>query len=149
MKTVRFSPDSIQRNWVQVDASGQTLGRLASQIAYVLRGKHKPQYVPYWESGDFVVVTNAAKIHLTGNKLQGKIAYHHSGYVGGIKAETAAVTLEKHPERLLYNAVKGMLPKSKLARRMLKSLKIFPGVTHDHAAQKPTAMPERTIKAAQ
>lgn len=137
MKTFVAKKETVQRQWYLVDADGKTLGRLATEIAKILRGKHKPIYTPHVDTGDFVVVINAARIHLTGNKWKDKIYYHHTGYVGGLKAFTAEQLRQRKPERLLETAVRGMLPKSKLGRQMLKKLKIYPGPEHPHQAQQP------------
>ncbi len=126
-----------QRKWYIIDASGQILGRLASKIADTLRGKHKVEYTPHVDNGDFVVVINAEKIRVTGRKLKQKKYYHHSGYPGGIKEITLEKLLQKKPERVIYNAVKGMLPKNRLSRAQLKKLKIYAGEEHPHSAQKP------------
>jgi len=120
-----------------VDATGQTLGRLASQIAHILRGKHKPQYTPHEDVGDFVVVINAEKVHVTGRKLDQKKYYWHSGYPGGIKEITLRRQLERHPERVIEHAVKGMLPRGPLGRRQLRKLRVYRGPNHPHGAQKP------------
>ncbi len=128
---------NIERKWHLVDASDKVLGRLASRIALLLMGKRKPNYTPHIDQGDFVVVINAEKVKLTGNKLENKIYYHHSGYPGGLKARKAKEILEKHPERLIKLAVKRMLPKNKLGRKMLKRLKVYAGDKHPHQAQKP------------
>ncbi len=136
MKTTSITPADIKKKWVTVDASNQTLGRLASQIAMILRGKHKPDFVPHLDCGDFVVVTNAAKIKLTGNKLTEKMYYNHSGYVGGIKALSAGEILENKPERLIEIAVRGMLPKNKLARKIFTNLHVYSGGEHPHQGQK-------------
>ena len=146
MKTAQIKPTDIKKNWVTVDASGQVLGRLASQIAYVLRGKHKANFVPYWDAGDNVVVTNAAQIKMTGRKMTDKMYHHHSGYSGGIKSASAKEILAKKPEKLLMLAVKRMLPQNKLTAKMLKSLKIYAGTQHPHSAQKPAPMAARTRK---
>jgi large subunit ribosomal protein L13 len=127
----------VERRWFVCDADGLVLGRLASQIASVLRGKHKPIYTPHVDTGDFVVIVNAEKVALTGRKLEQKTYYRHSGYAGGIRAVNAAKMLEKHPERVLESAVRGMLPKNPLGRRMFKKLKIYAGPDHPHAAQQP------------
>ncbi|RMF85584.1 MAG: 50S ribosomal protein L13 [Nitrospinota bacterium] len=137
MKTFVAKKETVQRQWYLVDADGKTLGRLATEIARILRGKHKPIYTPHVDTGDFVVVINAAKIHLTGNKWKDKVYYHHTGYAGGLKAFTAEQLRERKPERLLETAVRGMLPKTKLGRQMLKKLKIYPGPEHPHQAQQP------------
>jgi large subunit ribosomal protein L13 len=125
------------RKWFVVDASGQVLGRLATRVATVLRGKHKPIYTPHVDAGDHVIVINAEQVRLTGNKLADKTYYRHSGYPGGIKAQTAEEILRKHPERVIEKAVKGMLPKNPLGRAMFKKLKVYAGSSHKHEAQKP------------
>ncbi len=127
----------IQRNWLLVDANGETLGRLATQIAHLLRGKHKPTWSPHVDGGDFVIVVNASGVELTGRKAQQKVYYRHSGYPGGLKETPYRIMLAKHPERVIKFAVKGMLPKSRLGRRMLKKLYVYGGPTHPHAAQQP------------
>lgn len=137
MKTVLPKVDDINRTWYVVDAADQVLGRLASRIATVLMGKDKPIYTDFLDTGDFVVVVNAEKVRLTGNKLDDKIYYRHSGYPGGLKQRNARQLLEKHPDRVLHLAVKGMLPKNKLGSRMLKRLKIYEGAEHPHRAQQP------------
>lgn len=129
-----------QQNWWVVDADGQVLGRLATTIAARLRGKHNPAFTPHIDTGDAVVVINAEKIVLTGNKLQKKMYYRHSGYIGGLKEITAEKLLEKRPEDLIRHAVKGMLPKNKLGRQLFKKLKVYSGKTHPHAAQQAEAM---------
>lgn len=141
MKTYSAKPGEVQRNWWIVDAEGKNLGRLASEIADVLRGKNKPQYTPHVDTGDFVVVVNAEKIAVTGNKLAGKIYYRHSGYPGGLKSRTLGEMLERRPTEVLRKAVKGMLPKNRLAARQLNKLKIYAGPKHPHAAQKPEEFP--------
>jgi len=137
MKTFLPSEKDIKRNWWLVDAEGLELGRLASRIALLLQGKRKRIYTPHIDTGDFVVVVNAEKVKLTGRKLDTKIYYHHSGYPGGLKARTARQILESHPERLIQLAVKRMLPKNKLGRKMFKRLKVYRGPEHPHEAQKP------------
>ena len=129
-----------QRKWFVVDLEGQTLGRAATKIAHVLRGKHKPSYTPHVDDGDFVVVINASKVKLTGNKLQGKNYYDHSLYMGGLLVTSAEEMLAKKPEELIKRAVWGMLPKGPLGRRMHRKLKVFPGAEHKHEAQKPEAL---------
>ncbi len=129
--------DEIQRNWLLVDAQGETLGRLATQIAHLLRGKNKPTWSPHVDGGDFVIVVNASGVELTGRKAQQKVYYRHSGYPGGLKETPYRIMLAKHPERVIKFAVKGMLPKSRLGRRMLKKLYVYGGPTHPHAAQQP------------
>jgi large subunit ribosomal protein L13 len=135
-----FSPKAgdIQRQWHVIDASDVVLGRLASQVATLLRGKHKPIFAPHIDTGDFVVVVNAEKVALSGNKLQDKRAYRHSGYPGGIHSVTYGELLAKHPERVIEKAVKGMLPKNSLGRNMLRKLKVYAGPDHPHQAQQPT-----------
>ena len=137
MKTFLPSEKDIKRNWWLVDAEGLELGRLASRIALLLQGKRKRIYTPHIDTGDFVVVVNAEKVKLTGRKLDTKIYFHHSGYPGGLKARTARQILESHPERLIQLAVKRMLPKNKLGRKMFKRLKVYRGPEHPHEAQKP------------
>ena len=137
MRTYSFKTGEVERKWYLIDAKGKTLGRLASQIAKILRGKHKPEFTPHADVGDFVVVINAAEVKLTGKKLLQKKYYRYSGYPGGLKEFTAKQMLERKPEYLLYHAVKGMMPKNRLARKQLKKLKIYPGPEHPHQAQKP------------
>ncbi len=137
MKTFLPKPNEIKREWVLIDAEGQPLGRLASKIALILQGKRKRIYTPHIDTGDFVVVVNAEKVKLTGKKLDQKLYYHHSGYPGGMHVRTARQIMEKHPDRLIREAVRRMLPKNKLGRRMLKRLKIYAGGEHPHKAQKP------------
>lgn len=137
MKTEVAKAENVKREWYVVDAQDIVLGRLSTQIAGVLRGKNKVLYTPSVDTGDFVIVVNAEKIALTGQKLDKKIYYRHSGYVGGLKETTAGKLLEKKPEELIKKAVKGMLPKNKLARAMLSKLKIYAGPTHPHASQQP------------
>ena len=135
-----FSPKAgdIQRQWHVIDASDVVLGRLASHVAMLLRGKHKPIFAPHIDTGDFVVVVNAEKVALSGNKLQDKRAYRHSGYPGGIRSVSYSELLAKHPERVVEKAVKGMLPKNSLGRNMLRKLKVYAGPDHPHQAQRPT-----------
>ena len=140
MKTYTAKPGEITREWYLVDAEGKTLGRLATQIADVLRGKRKPQYTPHVDTGDFVVVVNAEKIRVTGDKLAQKVYWRHSGYPGGIKSRTLAEMLEKRPEEVIRKAVKGMLPRNRLARQQLTKLKVYAGPDHPHAAQQPKPM---------
>jgi large subunit ribosomal protein L13 len=136
-KTYMPRSEDVQRDWYVVDASGQTLGRLATQIATVLRGKHKVSFSPAVDQGDFVVVVNAEKVHATGRKLDQKMYYRHSGYPGGLRARSLRTVLATHPERVVEHAVRGMLPKNRLGRRMLKRLKAYAGPVHPHAAQQP------------
>ena len=140
MKTFMASPDTIDRKWYVVDAEGKTLGRLASEIAKVLRGRHKPIFTPHMDTGDYVIVVNAEKIKVSGKKLDQKIYYKHSGYVGGMKETTLKDMLKKHPERVVEYAVKGMLPKGPLGRQMYRKLFVYVGPDHKHAAQKPEAL---------
>ena len=137
MKTFMASPATIERKWYVVDAADYTLGRLASQVAAVLRGKNKPTYTPFLDCGDNVIVINAEKIKVTGKKLDQKIYYNHSDYVGGMKETTLKEMMEKHPERVIELAVKGMLPKNTLGRDALLRLRLFEGAEHNHQAQKP------------
>ncbi len=137
MKTTHAKQEEVIRDWYLVDAENKILGRLACEIAHRLRGKHKPIYAPYMDTGDFVIVVNAEKITLTGKKLTDKVYYHHTGYPGGIKAITAGKLLKEKPEEVLRTAVKGMLPKNTLGRAMLKKLKIYTGGDHPHEAQCP------------
>lgn len=137
MKTCHTPVKEIERNWFVVDAENKVLGRLASEIATRLRGKHKPNFSPHMDVGDFIVVVNAEKVKLTGNKLDDKIYYRHSGYMGGLSEMTAKEVLEKKPTELLRRAVKGMLSKNSLGRKQLKKLKVYTGGDHPHAAQKP------------
>jgi large subunit ribosomal protein L13 len=140
MKTYVATPADRQRDWYVVDAEGQTLGRLATRIADALRGKRKPEYTPHVDTGDFVVVVNAEKIRVTGNKLEQKRYWRHSGYPGGIKSRTLAEMLDRRPEEVIRKAVKGMLPRNRLARKQLTKLKVYAGSDHPHAAQKPKQM---------
>ncbi len=136
-KTFMANPDKIERKWYVVDAEGCTLGRLSSEIAKVLRGKNKPEFTPHADCGDYVIVVNAEKIKVTGKKLDQKLYYRHSDYVGGFKETTLKEMLQKHPERVISFAVKGMLPKGPLGRQMYKKLFVYAGPEHGHAAQKP------------
>ena len=137
MKTFMANPDKIERKWYVVDAEGQTLGRLTSEIAKVLRGKNKPEFTPHVDTGDYVIVVNAEKVKTTGKKLDQKIYYNHSDYVGGMKETTLRELLAKKPEKVVELAVKGMLPKGPLGRAMLKKLFVYAGAEHKHEAQKP------------
>ncbi len=140
MKSYMASPSDVERKWYVVDAEGKTLGRLASEIASVLRGKKKPIYTPHIDTGDYVIVVNAEKIVTTGKKLNQKVYYHHSDYVGGMKETMLKDMLIKKPEFVITHAVKGMLPKGPLGRKMLKKLFVYAGPEHKHAAQKPEAL---------
>src|SRR4051794_8775067 len=144
MKTYVATSQDRERNWLLVDAEGQTLGRLATQIADALRGKRKPTYTPHVDVGDFVVVVNAEKISVTGNKRQQKLYHRHSGYPGGLKTRTLNDMLERRPEEVIRLAVRGMLPKNRLARRQITKLKIYAGAEHPHEAQKPQPMEIQT-----
>ena len=141
MKTYSAKPGEVARNWYLVDADGQTLGRLATQIADTLRGKGKPQYTPHVDTGDFVIVVNAEKIHVTGQKLDQKLVYRHSGYPGGLRSRTLREQLERRPTEVLRKAVKGMLPRNRLARQQINKLKIYAGPEHPHEAQSPKPLP--------
>lgn len=140
MKSFMASPSTIERKWYVVDADGHTLGRLASEVAMILRGKKKPTYTPHMDTGDYVVIVNAEKIKVTGKKLSQKIYYHHSDYVGGMKETTLKEMLDKKPEYVLTHAVKGMLPKGPLGRQMLKKLHVYAGPEHQQEAQKPEVL---------
>lgn len=137
MKTYVATPATIERKWLVVDASGKTLGRLATEVAKLLRGKHKPTYTPNVDTGDYVIVLNASEIKLTGNKLDQKMYRYHTGYAGGLKETTYRNLMNKNPEKAVELAVKGMLPKNTLGRQMFKKLKVYAGSEHEHAAQKP------------
>ena len=140
MKSFMASPSTVERKWYVVDAEGKTLGRLASEVANVLRGKNKPTYTPHIDTGDYVIVVNAEKIQVTGKKLDQKIYYHHSEHVGGMKEATLREMMQKKPEFVITHAVKGMLPKGPLGRQMLKKLHVYAGPEHNHAAQKPETL---------
>jgi large subunit ribosomal protein L13 len=141
MKTWNAKPGEVERRWYLVDADGKTLGRLATRIADTLRGKDKPEYTPHVDTGDFVVVVNAEKITVTGKKLDDKIYYRHSGYPGGIRSRTLREELERRPTEVIRKAVKGMLPRNRLARAQLTKLKVYAGPEHPHEAQNPQALP--------
>ena len=140
MNTFMASPATIDRKWYVVDAEGMTLGRLASEVAKVLRGKNKPIFTPHMDTGDYVIVVNAEKVKVTGKKLDQKMYYHHSGYVGGLKESTLKEKLNKKPEEVIELAVKGMLPKGPLGRQMYRKLFVYAGPEHKHAAQKPETL---------
>ena len=140
MKTYMANPDKIERKWYVVDAEGQTLGRLAAEVAKVLRGKNKPEFTPHIDTGDNVIVINAEKIKATGKKLDQKVYYHHSDYVGGMKETTLREMMAKKPEQVIELAVKGMLPKGPLGRTMIKKLHVYAGAEHAHQAQKPEVL---------
>ena len=139
MKTYSARPTDFERRWLVVDAEGQTLGRLATHVAMVLRGKHKPIYTPHIDTGDHVVVINASKISLTGRKMQDKKFFHHTLYPGGATWTSIVVLMAKHPERVVERAIRGMVPRTKLGRAMMKKLKVYGGAEHPHAAQQPEA----------
>jgi large subunit ribosomal protein L13 len=142
MRTYSAKPREIEQAWRLVDADGRTLGRLATEIADALRGKHKPAYTPHVDTGDFVVVVNAEKVRVTGKKLEQKVNYRHSGYPGGLRSRTLAEQLERRPEEVIRRAVRGMLPKNKLAAAQLRKLKVYAGPEHPHAAQNPAPLKE-------
>ncbi len=137
MNTFMASPSTIERKWYVVDATGYTLGRLASEVAKILRGKNKPIFTPHIDTGDYVIIVNAEKVSVTGKKLNQKVYYHHSDYVGGMKETTLKEMMEKKPEKVIELAVKGMLPKGPLGREMFKKLHVYAGAEHPHAAQQP------------
>ena len=140
MKTYVATPETRERDWLVVDATGKTLGRLATQLAVVLRGKHKPEYTPHCDVGDFVVVINAEKIAVTGKKREEKLYHRYSGYPGGLRSRTLSEMLERRPEEVIRLAVKGMLPRNRIARAQLRKLKVYAGSEHPHAAQQPKPM---------
>jgi len=140
MKTYTAKPSDIKQDWFVVDASGKTLGRLATEIARRLRGKHKPEYTPHMDTGDYIVVINAKEIKVTGNKTTDKIYYRHTGFPGGLKSITFDKLIEKKPEMIIEKAVKGMLPRGPLGREMYRKLKVYPGAEHKHAAQQPKVL---------
>jgi len=140
MKTFSAKPAEVTRDWYIIDAEGKTLGRMATEIARRLRGKHKAEYTPHVDTGDYIVVINAEKIHVTGNKMKQKTYYHHTGYIGNLKSITLEKLLQKAPTRVIEKAVKGMLPKNPLGRAMFKKLKVYAGAEHMHAAQQPKTL---------
>jgi large subunit ribosomal protein L13 len=140
MKTFMANPDNIEKKWYVVDAEGQTLGRMCSNIANVLRGKNKPEYTPFVDTGDYVIVVNADKVKVSGKKLDQKIYYRHSDYVGGMKSATLREMMDKRPEKVIELAVRGMLPKGPLGRQMLKKLHVYAGAEHPHTAQQPETL---------
>ncbi|MBA1444646.1 MAG: 50S ribosomal protein L13 [Chromatiales bacterium] len=137
MTTVSAKPAEVRRTWYLVDATDKTLGRLSTEIARRLRGKHKPEYTPHVDTGDYIVVINAEKIHVTGNKMSDKMYHHHTGYIGNLKSISLEKLLDKAPERVIQHAVKGMMPKNPLGRAMFKKLRVFVGPEHTHQAQQP------------
>ena len=140
MKTFSAKPETVQRDWYVVDATGKTLGRLSTELARRLRGKHKPVYTPHVDTGDYLVVINAEKIAVTGKKLSDKLYHRFTGYIGNLKTENLATVLDKHPERAIEIAVKGMLPKNPLGRAMYRKLKVYAGPNHPHTAQQPQVL---------
>ena len=140
MKTYTAKNETVRRDWYVVDAAGKTLGRLATEIARRLRGKHKPVYTPHVDTGDYIVVVNAEKVRVTGNKLNDKIYYRHTGYIGNLKQEPLGKLLKRRPEKVIETAVKGMLPKNRLGRDMFRKLKVYAGPEHQHQAQQPQAL---------
>lgn len=140
MKTFNAKAETVRRDWYVVDATGKTLGRLASEVARRLRGKHKPEYTPHVDTGDYIIVVNAAQVSVTGNKGKGKIYYSHTGYVGNLKTTTFDKLLAKSPAKVIEKAVKGMLPNNPLGREMYRKLRVYVGSEHDHAAQQPKAL---------
>ena len=137
MKTFSAKPETVKRDWYVVDATGLTLGRLATEVASRLRGKHKPEYTPHLDTGDYIVIVNAEKIHVTGNKVQDKIYYSHTGFPGGLKSMNFEKLNQRAPERIIELAVKGMLPRNPLGRAMYRKMKVYAGASHPHAAQQP------------
>jgi large subunit ribosomal protein L13 len=140
MTTVSAKPAEVRRDWYIVDAADKTLGRLASEIAHRLRGKHKPEYTPHVDTGDYIIVVNAEKIRVSGNKLKDKMYHHHTGYIGNLKSISLEKLLAKAPERVIQTAVKGMLPKNPLGRAMFRKLRVYAGPEHEHQAQQPTPL---------
>ncbi len=140
MKTLSAKPESVKRDWYVVDATGKTLGRLSSEIASRLRGKHKPEYTPHVDTGDYIVVVNADKVAVTGTKAKDKMYHRHTGYIGGLKSISFEKLIDKAPERVIETAVKGMLPRGPLGRQMAKKLKIYAGTDHPHTAQQPQVL---------
>lgn len=140
MKSYIAKPDTVKRDWYVVDAAGKTLGRLATEIAIRLRGKHKPEYTPFVDTGDYIIVINAAKVAVTGNKVTDKIYYSHTGFPGGIKSVPFKDMIASKPEMVIQSAVRGMMPKGPLGRAMFKKLKVYAGAAHDHAAQQPKVL---------
>jgi len=140
MKTISAKPETVKRDWYVVDAAGKTLGRLATEIAHRLRGKHKPEYTPHVDTGDYIVVVNCEKVRVTGGKEKKKMYYSHTGYIGGIKSISFEKLIAKKPEQVIERAVKGMLPKNPLGRAMYRKLKVFAGPEHTHTAQQPKAL---------
>jgi len=146
VKTYYAKPLEVEREWVVIDATDQVLGRVAAKAAHILKGKHKPQYTPHVDTGDFVIIVNADKIRMTGTKATSKEYYRHSGFPGGLKMETFAEAMQKHPERVIEHAVKGMLPRTRLGAAQLRNLKVYAGAEHPHAAQAPKTVKLNEIK---
>ena len=140
MKTFSAKPAEVRRDWYVVDAADKTLGRLATEVASRLRGKHKPEYTPHVDTGDYIIVVNAEKVRVTGNKMSAKIYHRHTGYIGNLKSESLEKLLQRAPELVIERAVKGMLPKNPLGRKMFKKLKVYAGPQHSHEAQQPVAL---------
>lgn len=140
MKTYVATPSNIKRTWYLIDAEGKTLGRMATEIARRLRGKHKPEYTPFMDTGDYIIVINAEKVRVTGNKVQDKLYHHHSEFPGGIKEFTFEKMIERNPVKIIERAVKGMLPKGPLGREMYRKLRVYAGSTHEHTAQQPQVL---------
>jgi len=140
MKTFSAKPAEVKRDWYVIDAEGKTLGRLATEVARRLRGKHKPEYTPHVDTGDYIIVINAEKVHVTGNKEKNKIYYHHTGYIGNLKSVTLGKLRQTFPDRIINNAVKGMLPRNPLGRAMFTKLKVYAGPEHGHQAQQPKVL---------
>ena len=140
MRTFSAKPAEVKRDWYVIDAEGKTLGRMATEIARRLRGKHKPEYTPHVDTGDYIIVINADKVRVSGNKENGKIYWRHSGYPGGIRSTSVATMRETHPERIIEKAVKGMLPRNPLGRAMFRKLKVYAGAEHPHTAQQPNTL---------
>ncbi|WP_405223610.1 50S ribosomal protein L13 [Lentisalinibacter sediminis] len=137
MKTFSAKPAEVRRDWYVVDATGKTLGRLATEVARRLRGKHKPEYTPHVDTGDYLIIVNAEKVRVTGNKLKDKMYHHHTGYIGNLKSRSLEQMLDKAPERVIQSAVKGMMPRNRLGRQMMGKLKVYAGPEHQHSAQQP------------
>jgi len=140
MRTISAKPETVKRDWFIVDADGKTLGRLATEIARRLRGKHKPEYTPHVDTGDYIIVVNAEKVRVTGNKAKDKMYYNHSGFIGGMKSISFEKLIQKKPEQVIERAVKGMLPKNPLGRAMFRKLKVYAGTEHKHTAQQPQTL---------
>ncbi len=147
MKTISAKPAEVRREWFVIDATNKPLGRLASEIAHRLRGKHKPTFTPHVDTGDYIIVINAEKVHVSGRKETDKLYHHHTGYPGGLKTTNLAMLRERHPERIIEKAVKGMMPRNPLGRAMLRKLKVYSGDAHDHAAQQPKPLEIKSLLA--